>query len=184
MRVQSDARIFATLFDRFVICSRPFIQFLLRNNRHWQRRDVPYFRRTRLSDRVLSLPFPEAPPEPLTPEIRQMVYDHLPRFEEARGACELFLNYSSYMFVVVVLVDLILLFTDESDRTSSLTREELLHILETVYQNKCVLVLLDGRPLLTFLAGAQTQSLLHITSASFLSCLLYRDCYTARTTTP
>jgi hypothetical protein len=46
-----------------------------------------------------------------------MVYDHLPRFEDARGACELFLNYSSYM-------------------TSSLTREELLHILETVYQNK------------------------------------------------
>ncbi|KAI0273975.1 fungal-specific transcription factor domain-containing protein [Russula aff. rugulosa BPL654] len=92
-------------------------EFLLRSNRHWQRRDVPYFRRTRLSDRVLSLPFPEPPPEPLTPEIRQMVYDHLPRFEDARGACELFLNYSSYM-------------------TSSLTREELLHILETVYQNK------------------------------------------------
>jgi hypothetical protein len=31
-----------------------------------------------------------------------MVYDHLPRFEDARGACELFLNYSAYMFVVPV----------------------------------------------------------------------------------
>ena len=138
--VQSDRRLFAKLsFYLLVICSRSSVQFLLRTNRHWQRRDSSYFRRTRLSDRVLSLPFPEAPPEPLTPEIRQMVYDHLPRFEDARGACEVFLNYSSYMFVVLVLVDLILLFTDESDRTSSLTREELLHILETVYQNKCVL---------------------------------------------
>jgi hypothetical protein len=71
-----------------------------------------------------------------------MVYDHLPRFEDARGACELFLNYSSYMFVVLVLVELVLLFTDKSDRTSSLRREELLHILETVYQNKCVLICL------------------------------------------
>lgn len=140
--VQSDPRLFCSTFYLLVICSCSSVQFLLRSNRHWQRRDVPYFRRTRLSDRVLSLPFPEPPPEPLTPEIRQMVYDHLPRFEDARGACELFLNYSSYMFVILVLVDLILLSTDESDRTSSLTREELLHILETVYQNKCVLFLL------------------------------------------
>jgi hypothetical protein len=140
--VQADTRLYNTFFYLLVICSRFSVQFLLRTNRHWQRRDAPYLRRTRLSDRVLSLPFPEAPPEPLTPEIRQMVYDHLPRFEDARGACELFLNYSSYMFVVLVLVDLILLFADESDRTSSLTREELLHILETVYQNKCVLFLL------------------------------------------
>lgn len=46
-----------------------------------------------------------------------MVYDHLPPFEDARGTCELFLNYSSYM-------------------TSSLTREELLNVLETVYHGR------------------------------------------------
>lgn len=46
-----------------------------------------------------------------------MVYAHLPSFEDARGTCELFLNYSSYM-------------------TSSLTREELLHVLETVYHDR------------------------------------------------
>jgi len=82
-----------------------------------QKRDVSYFRHTRLSERVLSVPFPEAPPQLIAPDIRQMVYSHLPLFEDARGACELFLNYSSYM-------------------TSSLTREEMLHILEAVYQNK------------------------------------------------
>lgn len=80
----------------------PRTQFLLRFGR--QRRDASYFRRTRLSERVLSVPFPEAAPELLAPEIRQMVYDHLPRFEDARGACELFLNYSSYMFVVLALI--------------------------------------------------------------------------------
>jgi hypothetical protein len=116
----------------------PRVQFLLRTSR--QRRDASYFRRTRLSERVLSVPFPDASPELLAPDIRQMVYDHLPRFEDARGACELFLNYSSYMFVVLVFscLHLLSIFTDESDRISSLTREEVLHILETVYQKKCV----------------------------------------------
>jgi hypothetical protein len=121
-------------------------EFLLRTSR--QRRDASYFRRTRLSERVLSVPFPEASPELLAPEIRQMVYDHLPRFEDARGACELFLNYSSYM-------------------TSSLTRQELLHILETVYQNKSA----DPEPITHHL------SLLFIVLA--LSRLLYgEDNYT------
>jgi hypothetical protein len=126
------AKLFVPLSSFHVYC----VQFLLRTGR--QRRDASYFRRTRLSERVLSVPFPEASPELLAPDIRQMVYDHLPRFEDARGACELFMNYSSYMFVVLVLDDLFLILTDVSDRTSSLTREELLHILETVYQNKCV----------------------------------------------
>ncbi|KAI9444607.1 hypothetical protein H4582DRAFT_2070341 [Lactarius indigo] len=58
-----------------------------------------------------------ASPEQIAPEIRRMVYAHLPPFEDARGTCELFLNYSSYM-------------------TSSLTREELLHVLETVYHDR------------------------------------------------
>ncbi|KAH9957554.1 fungal-specific transcription factor domain-containing protein [Lactifluus volemus] len=79
--------------------------------------DASYFRRTRLNERILSVPFPEASPELIPPDIRQMVYGHLPPFEDARGACELFMNYSSYM-------------------TSSLTREELLHILEIAYHNK------------------------------------------------
>ncbi|KAI9511888.1 fungal-specific transcription factor domain-containing protein [Russula earlei] len=90
-------------------------EFLLRTGR--QKRDTSYFRHTRLSQRVLSVPFMEASPELIAPDIRQIVYDHLPSFEDARGACELFLNCSSYM-------------------ASSLTREELLHILEIVYQNK------------------------------------------------
>ncbi|KAH9964107.1 fungal-specific transcription factor domain-containing protein [Russula dissimulans] len=90
-------------------------EFLIRTSH--QQRDSSYFRHTRLSERVLSVPFPEASPELIAPDVRQMVYGHLPSFEDARGACELFLNYSSYM-------------------TSSLTREELLHILEIVYQNK------------------------------------------------
>ena len=41
------------------------------------------------------------------------------------------------MFVVLGVIDLLLKLTDELDRTYSLTREELLRILETVYQNKC-----------------------------------------------
>ncbi|KAI9455936.1 hypothetical protein BJY52DRAFT_1121559, partial [Lactarius psammicola] len=76
-----------------------------------------YFQHTRLSERILSVPFPEASPEQTAPEIRRMVYAHLPPFEDARGTCELFLNYSSYM-------------------TFSLTREELLHVLETVYHDR------------------------------------------------
>ncbi|KAH9170530.1 fungal-specific transcription factor domain-containing protein [Lactarius sanguifluus] len=76
-----------------------------------------YFQHTRLSERILSIPFPEGSPEQIAPEIRRMVYAHLPPFEDARGTCELFLNYSSYM-------------------TSSLTREELLHVLETVYHDR------------------------------------------------
>ena len=46
------------------------------------------------------------------------------------------------LFVIHVRVSgvnhLIVILTDEPVRTSSLTREELLHILETVYQNKYV----------------------------------------------
>ena len=45
----------------------------------------------------MSVPFPEAPPELIAPDIRQVIYSHLPTFEDARGACELFLNCSSYM---------------------------------------------------------------------------------------
>jgi len=90
-------------------------QFLLKT-RH-QKRDTSYYRRTRLSERVLSVPFPEAPPELIAPDTRQVVYSHLPPYEDAQGACELFLNYSSYM-------------------TSSLMREEILRVLEAVYQNK------------------------------------------------
>ena len=80
----------------------PNVQFLLKATR--PRRETTYFRRTRLSERVLSVPFPEASPELIAPEIRQMVYSHLPPFEDARGACELFLNYSSYMYVVIVVL--------------------------------------------------------------------------------
>ncbi|KAI0299805.1 hypothetical protein BC826DRAFT_993439, partial [Russula brevipes] len=90
-------------------------EYLLKPYR--KKHDTSYFRRTRLSERVLLVPFPEAPPEFVAPEIREIVYGHLPPFEDARGACELFLNYSSYI-------------------SSSLTREELLHVLEIVYQNK------------------------------------------------
>jgi len=128
-----------------------------------QRRDVSYFRHTRLSERVLSVPFPEAPPELIAPDIRQMVYSHLPLFEDARGACELFLNYSSYM-------------------TSSLTREEMLHILETVYQNKSApSPFLNAPRLLRFLAGEQTLNLQRIISAFFSSCSPCRDCCMAKT---
>ncbi|KAF8274306.1 hypothetical protein EI94DRAFT_1714113 [Lactarius quietus] len=89
--------------------------FFVPNSRRHSR--PSYFQHTRLSERILSVPFPEASPEQIAPEIRRMVYEHLPPYEDARGTCELFLNYSSYM-------------------SSSLTREELLHVLETVYNDR------------------------------------------------
>ncbi|KAI0275236.1 fungal-specific transcription factor domain-containing protein [Gloeopeniophorella convolvens] len=58
-----------------------------------------YFEHTRLSERILSYPFPEASPELITPEVRRIVYSHLPPFEDARGACELYLNHSSYILL-------------------------------------------------------------------------------------
>ena len=88
----------------------PHVQFLLKT-RH-QKRDASYFRHTRLSDRVLSVPFPEAPPELIASDTRQVVYSHLPPYEDARGACELFLNYSSYMYVVLVLFNISSILTD------------------------------------------------------------------------
>ena len=94
-----------------------------------------YFQHTRLNERILSVPFPEASPEQIAPEIRRMVYAHLPTFEDARGTCELFLNYSSYMCVFLVVSSSL---SDEWTRASSLTREELLHVLETVYHHRCV----------------------------------------------
>jgi hypothetical protein len=109
-------------------------QFLLKT-RH-QKRDTSYYRRTRLSERVLSVPFPEAPPELIAPDTRQVVYSHLPPYEDAQGACELFLNYSSYMYVVLVQANISLVPTDGPRRTSSLMREEILRVLEAVYQNK------------------------------------------------
>jgi hypothetical protein len=112
----------------------PHVQFLLKTPH--QKRDASYFRRTRLSERVLSVPFPEAPPELISPDIRQVVYNHLPPYEDSRGACELFLNYSSYMYVALVPVNISLILTDGLRRASSLTREEMLRVLETVYQNK------------------------------------------------
>ena len=93
-----------------------------------------YFQHTRLSERILSVPFPEASPEQIAPEIRRMVYNHLPAFEDARGTCELFLNYSSYMCVFPVVSSSL---SDERARSFSLTREELLHVLETVYHHRC-----------------------------------------------
>jgi hypothetical protein len=75
-------------------------QFLFPNSR--RNYNASYFRHTRLSERVLSVPFPEASPELIAPDIRQMVYGHLPSFEDALGACELFLNYSTYMYVFLL----------------------------------------------------------------------------------
>lgn len=65
-----------------------------------------------------------------------MVYAYLPPFEDARGTCELFLNYSSYMCVLLLVTYSL---SDGWGRTSSLTREELLSVLETVYHDRCVL---------------------------------------------
>ncbi|KAI0003869.1 fungal-specific transcription factor domain-containing protein [Russula compacta] len=113
-------------------------EFLLKATR--QKHDTTYFRRTRLSERVLSVPFPEASPELIAPEIRQMCW----------------------LTVISILTD-----EPHIGRTSSLTREELLHILETVYQNKCA----DPEPITHHL------SLLFIVLA--LSRLLYgEDNYT------
>jgi hypothetical protein len=116
-------------------------EFLFQAPRRHSRRSY-YFQHTRLNERLLSVPFPEASPEQIAPEIRQMVYDHLPPFEDARGTCELFLNYSSYM-------------------TSSLTREELLNVLETVYHGRCVLSVNDparASPLLIFLQKCRPRA--------------------------
>lgn len=144
---------------------------------------MSYFRHTRLSERVLSVPFPEAPPQLIAPDIRQMVYSYLPIFEDARGACELFLNYSSYMYVVQVLVSTLSRLTDDLYRTSSLTREEMLHILETVYQNKCApSPFLNVPRLLRFLTGEQTLNLQLIISVFFSSCWPFRDCCMVKTT--
>ena len=122
-----------TLSDsHFLVFNR---QFLFHAPRRHSR--PSYFQHTRLSERILSVPFPEASPEQIAPEIRRMVYAHLPPFEDARGTCELFLNYSSYM---CVLLDVGYSLSDGRGRTSSLTRGELLHVLETVYHDRCALM--------------------------------------------
>jgi hypothetical protein len=150
------------LFFDFLSTPRvPHVQFLLKTSH--QKRDASYFRHTRLSDRVLSVPFPEAPPELIAPDIRQIVYSHLPPYEDARGACELFLNYSSYMYVVLVSLRV-----NTSFYTSRRSAQDLFlnEGGDIAHSRHCISKKVRTKPflfpdvfgLLRFLAGGQTLS--------------------------
>ncbi|KAI0066532.1 hypothetical protein BV25DRAFT_1988290 [Artomyces pyxidatus] len=75
-----------------------------------------FFECTRLHERILSVPFPEAASN-VDDEVRQMVIGHLPSLDEARALCDLFMVNATYL-------------------SSSVTRAELDAALETVYFSK------------------------------------------------
>jgi len=66
-----------------------------------------------------------------------MVYSHLPPFEDAKGQTLLELLIV-HVYASSIIQQIIHTYKQSVlRRTSSLTREEILHILETVHQNKC-----------------------------------------------
>ena len=112
-----------------------FGQFLFQAQAPHRHSCPSYFQHTRLNEHILSIPFPKASPKQIAPEIRRMVYAYLPPFEDARGMYELFLNYSSFMCMFLRVSSSL---SDDQARASSLAQEELLHVLETVYHQRCV----------------------------------------------
>ncbi|KAI0319542.1 fungal-specific transcription factor domain-containing protein [Amylostereum chailletii] len=73
---------------------------------------------TRLDERILAVPFPEATTDQIAPEVRDLVLCHLPLLDEAQRLCELFLEHATYI-------------------PSSMSREQLLRdVVGAVYHSK------------------------------------------------
>ncbi|KAI0053463.1 hypothetical protein FA95DRAFT_1481722 [Auriscalpium vulgare] len=83
-----------------------------------------FFECSRLNERILAVPFPEAAPNQIDPETRQMVICHLPSYEEAKRLCDVFIVNSVYI-------------------PTSISRAELENTIEIVYHHRATP---DGAP--------------------------------------
>lgn len=134
----------------------------------------------------MSVPFPEAPPELIAPDVRQVIYSHLPTYEDARGACELFLNCSSYMCAFQFYsAHYLCLLTIGAVQNLVLDEGR-----DITHPRNCVSKQVRANPflfpdmlrLLRFLAGGLILNQPHIISACSLLCLPCRGCFMAKTT--
>ncbi|KAA1467856.1 hypothetical protein DENSPDRAFT_833009 [Dentipellis sp. KUC8613] len=88
---------------------------------------------TRLDERLLDVPFPEAEREEVDEELRRLVWSYVPPLSEACNLCELFLHKSQLIFTSVTRTQLFDEIVDSVYRSPSLGGIRCAHALALLY---------------------------------------------------